>query len=202
MDENNIFEKFRKWTEGLGPKEARISVFEHVRDIPYAIVPELRSPERGPSGIITLNKGSCQPKHYLLAKLFKELNIPVKYATYPFRWGDCPIKYPPGLKKSLKGLPLAYHLACKAFINGKWVLVDATWDATLKKFGFPVNENWDGSNDTLNAVVPQKEVLHETPGGRVDYETEKKARQTEKEKASYAEFVDKLNAWLDKIRKA
>ena len=77
MAQNIIDKKFNEWTAGLGPKEARIAAFNRVRDIPYAIIPELRSPEAGPSGILEKNCGSCQPKHWLLAILFKKLKIPV-----------------------------------------------------------------------------------------------------------------------------
>ena len=196
-----IRQKFSEWTKGLNGQGARIAVFEHIRDIPYAIVPELRDPKRGPCGILEYNKGSCQPKHYLLALLFKEMGIIVKYATYPFKWKDCPIKYPAEIKEIVNNLPSAYHLAAKAYLNNKWVLVDATNDLLLKKGGFPVNEKWDGASDTLNAVVPSEEILHDTPEERIAYELSKRSLYTEKEKALYAQFIDKLNSWLVELRK-
>jgi hypothetical protein len=196
-----ILEAFRGWTKNLGPRDARIAVFEHIRDIPYAIVPELRDPERGPVGLIERDKGSCQPKHFLLAVLLGKLNIPVKYATYPFKWGDDSIKYPADLKEITKVLPPAYHLACKAHIDGKWVLVDATFDPPLEKSGFPVNKSWDGVSDTLNAVRPLEEILHESVEGRVRYEAARKGLYTEIEKTLYSKFVDKLNVWLETVRK-
>lgn len=201
MEERIIPAKFSQWTSGLGPKEARVSVFEHIRDIPYAIVPELRDPVRGPSGILKTGKGSCQPKHYLLGRLFTNLDIPVKYITFPFKWSDCGIKFPPDIKEIAAKLPPAYHLACRAYINNKWVLVDATYDIPLKKGGFTVNESWDGESDTLNAVNPIKEVIHKTVEDRVMYETGQRALYTEEEKALYTEFIDKLNTWMDGLRK-
>lgn len=200
MAQDIIDKIFDKWTAGLGPKEAKIAVFNRVRDIPYAIIPELRSPEAGPSGILEKNRGSCQPKHWLLAILFKKLNIPVKYATYPFRWKDCGIKFPPQIGKIIKDPPVSYHLAVKALIEGRWILVDATYDPGLAKAGFPVNENWDGVSSVKNAVNPIEEIIHDTPEERVRYETEKKLRHTEKEKAASAEFIDKLNEWLESVR--
>jgi hypothetical protein len=195
-----LTKKFEEWTEGLGPEEARISVFGHIRDIPYAIIPELRDPYRGPAGMLTVNKGSCQPKHFLLADFFRRLGIPVRYATYPFRWADAGINYPADMKKMVKGLPPAYHLACKARIGAGWALVDATWDLPLKKAGMRVNDNWDGMSDTINAVVPIEEALHDTIGDRVSYEATGKASYTGEERALYAEFIDKLNRWLDSLR--
>ncbi len=201
MDEKNILEKFSIWTKGLDPERARIAVFENIRDIPYAIVPELRDPYRGPVGILELNKGSCQPKHYLIAKLFGRLGIPAKYITYPFKWDEQELKYPKELKDIVKELPPAYHLACKAYINNKWILVDATWDLPLSKAGFPVNEKWDGSSDMINAVTPLEEVMHDTAEERVRYETERRGKQTDAERAAYAEFTEKFNAWCGRIRR-
>lgn len=190
------------WTAGLGPKEARIAVFERIRNIPYAIIPELRDPLRGPAGIVTLNKGSCQPKHYLLAQCLKRLDVPVRYATYPFRWSESDVRYPDELKAMLPQLPVGYHLAVKAHIDGRWILVDATWDMPLEAVGFPVNGSWDGSSDTRNAVTPIEEILHGSADDRVRYEAERRARQTEREKELYAIFIEKLNRWLNDVRSA
>ncbi|MCK9604095.1 MAG: hypothetical protein M0R66_07045 [Candidatus Omnitrophica bacterium] len=202
MEEKIILEKFKQWAGNLSPEEARIAVFEHVRDIPYAIIPELRDPHRGPAGILEYNKGSCQPKHYLMGLLFTKLAIPIKYVTYPFKWGSegRPVKYPDDLRSMFKGLPAAYHLALKAYIDGRWVLVDATYDPALKKADFPVNEKWDGKSDTLNAVTPQEEIIHNSVEERVSLETQRKSLQSDKEKAAYAEFVDRLNKWLVELR--
>lgn len=196
-----VTQKFSDWTTGLAPKEARIAIFEHVRDIPYAIIPELRDPVIGPPGLIQGNKGSCQPKHYLIAQLFGKLGIPIRLVTYAFRWGDSEIKFPAYLKNLVSRLPVGYHLACKADINGRWVLVDATWDLPLKKAGFPVNEKWDGESETINAVNSIREVIHESAEERVQFEAEYRARYTDIERANYAQFIDKLNAWLNEIRK-
>lgn len=198
--QNAILDKFNNWTSGLSLQKARIAIFEHIRDIPYAIVPELRDPEHGPAGILKLNKGSCQPKHYLLALLFEKLGTPVKLATYQFHWANSDIKFPDELKKIAQDLPAAYHLACKAFINDRWVLVDATYDPVLKKAGFPVTDNWDGLRDTLNAVTAELEIVHNSPQERVSYEALRKSEYSDKEKELYAEFVNKFNAWLDLVR--
>ncbi len=199
-DQNDIYSRFNDLVGKLPPKEARIAVYKTIRDIPYAIIPELRDPEKGPVGILNFNKGSCQPKHYLLAMLFAKLGIPVQYVSYPFKWSGQKIAFSEELKRIVKELPPAYHLACKAYINGKWVLVDATNDLPLKKAGFPVNEQWDGENDTVNAVEPLGEVIHGSLKERVDYEALQKSFYTEKEKASYAVFLEAFNPWLENVR--
>jgi len=196
-----ITQKFDEWTAGKGPKEASIAVFEHIRDIPYAIVPEFRDPAAGPAGLIKENKGSCQPKHYLIAQLFGKLDIPIKLVTYVFRWGDSEIKFPDNLKQLLDRMPVSYHLACKANLNGRWVLSDATYDPPLEKAGFPVTKKWDGENDAINAVTPLQEIIHESAEDRVRFEAEQRARYSPAEQAVYAEFIYKLNAWLETLRK-
>lgn len=201
MEERIITKKFEQWVRGLDERQARISIFNHIRDIPYAIVPELRDHKIGPSGILKLNKGSCQPKHFLLAILFAKLNIPIKYVTYPFKWAEQPLKYNDELKKLVNSLPKTFHLACKAYIENKWVLIDATYDLVLKNYGFPVTESWDGVSDTKNAVLPITEVVHNNLEERVNYVLEQNAQCSETEKTLYADFVAKLNLWLENIHK-
>ena len=200
---NDIVErKFYEWTSGLDPKAARIAVFNKIRDIPYMIIPELRGPDVGPSGILEKNQGSCQPKHWLLAIYFKKLGVPVKYVTYPFHWhtGHL-IKYPPEIRSMMQDLPVSNHLAIKANIEGNWVPVDATYDLSLGKVGFPVNKSWDGVSPTHNAVHPLEEILHDTPEERVAYDAGTRESYTDAQKAALAVFVPKLNAWFESLRK-
>jgi len=195
-----ITKKFKEWTDGLGEVDSRISIFGHIRDIPYAIIAELRDPYTGPARMLELNKGSCVPKHFLLAKAFGMLNIPVKYVSYLFKWDDPSIKYPQELRLLVKKMPVSAHLACKAEINGKLILVDATWDLPLAKFAYPVNKSWDGFSDTHNAVTPISEVIHETLDDRIEYSSKLRSGYTKEEAAVYEEFASKLNVWLDSAR--
>ena len=200
MEEDIITAKFNEWTRGKDPRAARIAVFEHIRDIPYAIVPSLRDPVAGPLGLLKLCKGSCVPKHFLLADMFGRLGINIKYATYRFSWDDPIIKYPPDLRALTKKMPITGHLACKAMIDNKLVLVDATFDMPLKRAGYPVNENWDGVDGTKNAVTVIKEIVHESLEERLEYDTAMRNAFTAEEKAAYDEFIQKLNSWLEEIR--
>jgi hypothetical protein len=195
-----IEERFVDWTQGLSPQEARISVFSHIRDIPYALVPQVNDPLQWGASIIAGNKGSCSPKHYLLGHFFAKLGLAVKYATFPFAWEEQALKYPPELGRLAKGLPHGYHAALKAFIEGRWVLVDATWDAVLKDYGFPANNSWDGLSDTRNAVLPLKEVVHERLEERLEFVRLKKALYSEEENKKYSLFVEKFNLWLEQLR--
>ncbi len=147
-----VDEKFSEWTAGLDRKGALISVFEHIRDIPYSLGIPMKDPDTAPEQILMFGKGNCGPKHYLLAEMYRRLGYEVAFATFPFLWNDPDLLYPPGLRQLSTGLPVAHHLACRVRINNRWILVDATWDTPLERGGFPVNTHWDGMNDTLCAV--------------------------------------------------
>lgn len=200
MMQNIINLKFQEWTEGLAPKEARIRIFNEVRDIPYYLVPQVDDAFAWAASILEANKGSCSPKHYLLGFYFGKLGIPLRYITYPFEWKDQPIRYPQEIKGLLGGLPTGYHAACKVYLGEKWVLADATWDAALSRAGFPVNLGWDGLSETMNAVEPADEINHEELEGRLNFVRERKSVYSREEKEAYARFVPKFNSWLEEIR--
>lgn len=196
-----IDKKFDEWTRNVDPEERKIQIFEHIRDIPYVIT-GITDPENGPVELLRRNEGTCSPKHFLLGAMYQKLDISVKYASYPFRWGDLGVDYPGKLRKLVNNLPVMPHIALKAYINGTWVLLDATWDPPLKKVGFPVNENWDGISDMLNAVPLLEEVIHEDIQDRLDYLDyfDSKIPYTEEQDKLVEEFCSELNDWLAKVR--
>ena len=200
MKKDVISEKFDEWTENLGPKESRIEIFKRIRDIPFGLIPGLIDPEESPIGILTHNRGSCSPKHFLLGLMYQRLKIQIKYATYPFYWNDLNVEYPVMLKQLADEMPLEYHVACKAYINEKWILIDATWDQPLEKVGFPVNESWYGIGDTLNAVKPLDEIIHENVQDRIEYVRGETARHTDKENSLSNRFYGEFIKWLEEIR--
>jgi len=53
-------EKFAQWTEGKTLARARVSIYEKVRDIPYAVVPDLNDVKRYDE-ILKYGRGSCTP---------------------------------------------------------------------------------------------------------------------------------------------
>jgi hypothetical protein len=145
---------FHDWTSGLDPRNARISVFEHIRDIPYSLSVTMTDPSLAPEQLLRDGKGHCGPKHYLLAVMYRKLGYDTVFVTFPFLWNDPDLQYPPELRELAASLPVARHLACRVRIDNRWVLTDATWDLPLKRAGFPVNEHWDGRADTWCAVRP------------------------------------------------
>ena len=156
MGSSLVHEKFHEWTHSLDTRESMISIFSHIRDIPYSLVVPLNDSHTPQEQILMAGKGSCGAKHYLLAEMFRNLNLTVVYATFPFLWNDPDLHYPPQLRIFAATLPVAHHLACRVQIGCNWILVDATWDLPLVKAGFPVNGHWDGYSETKCAVKPLK----------------------------------------------
>ena len=54
----------------------------------------MTDPATAPERILELGKGSCGPKHYLLAEMYRRLGFDVVYATFPFLWDDPDLQYP------------------------------------------------------------------------------------------------------------
>ncbi len=192
---NIMDEKFREWTKGRNPIEARINIFYKIRDIPYAIIPELIGYQRH-ADILEVGRGSCSPKHFLLCEMFQRLGLPVLFVVYPHRWGeraDLLEQYSQRLKNLALALPVSHHIACKVEIQGRFILVDATLDLPLQKAGLTVNIEWDGINDTLLPMTPcgEEEWYHPSEAPLMS------ARVEEQFLAFYKEF----NECLEKIRR-
>lgn len=195
-----VQETLSGWIEGADDRENRVRVFERVRDIPYAVVLEIRNLSDGPREILKRNCGSCTPKHFLLGRMFELMGIDVRYVTFPFSWNQPRLSYPPALRMLAEALPAEYHLALHARIDNRWTIVDATWDAPLAKHGFPVNESWNGTDDLRIALEYQDMIVHERAEEREAYVKEAKTAWRAEDNAREAVFVEKLNAWLASLR--
>ena len=187
-------ETFALWTQGKTPVQARLSVYQHIRDIPYAVIPELNDTERY-AEILRYGRGSCMPKHLLLGSMYERLGMFVLYAVFPFRWDQAMVDYPPHLRKLAEELPTNYHLACRVDIDGELVLVDATLDLALEKLGLPVNKAWDGISNTVLPINPcgEEQLYHPS---------EKYLRQAHYYDEKSLQFYHELNLWLDEVRQS
>ena len=188
-----IFEdRFAQWIQGKKLAEAITCVYENIRDIPYAVIPELNSCENYVE-ILTRGRGSCMPKHLLLGNMYEKLGLQVLYSVFPFRWDQAEINYPPDLREMATKLPPAHHLACRVNINDRFVLVDATLDPGLDKLALPVNTTWDGISDTLLPIIPTgDEQLYDS--------SEAQFVKTANHGKEAIEFYNRLNAWLEEVR--
>lgn len=183
---------FDEWVNGLSTEEARIRIFNNIRDIPYAVIPELNDPNQYIK-ILELNKGSCTPKHFLLCHMYHRLGLQVLYCVYPFRWDEFEYLYPQELKRLARNMPVTNHLACKVEIEGKLILVDATLDPALSEVGLPVNTGWNGASDTLLPVVPcgEEQLYYPSEAYLMTY--------NQVDELSLA-FYEGLNMWMDSLR--
>ncbi len=196
-----ITEKFHKWKRGLSVEDAATRIFEEIRDIPFAVVPELFRLEKGPRGMLLMNKGFCVPKHYLMGMMFERMDISVKYYTDAFLWKDLKVSYPRSVRMYCENIPVAYHLALRAEIGGCWKFIDGTWDLPLEGEGFAVNREWDGRQDMVNAVDPIEEFVHDTAIERDELFLRKLQEYSLSEKLNLARFSVELNRWLETVRK-
>ena len=186
-----VDQRLREWTRGKSEVAARISIYEQIRNIPYAIDPELTNPVRY-AEILKLGRGSCMPKHLLLSDMYQRLGLMVLLAVYPFRWADIEVDYPPRLRALANSIPESTHLACRVEIEGKLVLVDATVDLPLDKLGIPVNRNWDGRSDTVLPIEPTEEEQLYHPSEVVPIDV---ALDDDR-----LAFYEGLNSWLEEVR--
>ena len=156
-----IESKLYQWTVGKHGRNAMVAVYKRVRDIPYGVLPELNHP-REYLRILRTNLGSCTPKHLLLCEMYRRLGLDVLLSVYPYRWAQFQELYPPELWKLAEQMPPVNHLACRVFLNGQYVLVDATVDPPLGCIGLPVTLEWDGLSDTALPVLPTgpEEIYH------------------------------------------
>lgn len=51
---------------------------------------------------------------------------------YAFRWDEAEVNYVPELRELAEKMPLAHHLALKAIMDDKLILIDAILDPTGK----------------------------------------------------------------------
>jgi len=195
-----VQEKYEEWTSGLPPEQARINVFEKIRDIAYYIDLRLLSLKKGPAGMLSAGRGSCTPKHFLLGMMLEKLGLPVKYISYPFHWKDMGLECPRAVRETALRIPVTYHHANSVFIEDKWVLLDATWDPQMEKAGFPVNARWDGKSDTALAVAAGRPVEFS------DIQQQDKAIKAEfrsyslTDKLELSRFTLEFNRWIGKLR--
>lgn len=195
-----VQQMFEEWMMNKGPIEQRINVFNQIREIPYRIVPDMHDPIEGPQKLMEFGCGSCTPKHFMLGYMFTQLDLIVKYVSFPYSWNQFQLDYPGDLRKLSENLPIEYHLACKVQIENRWAYIDATWDTPLKKAGFPVNEFWDGIGNTLIAIDPIDEIEHATAAQRAEYIKNQKADWTEEDRTRSEAFYERFNAWLAEVR--
>ncbi|MBD3193397.1 MAG: hypothetical protein GF308_22365 [Candidatus Heimdallarchaeota archaeon] len=205
MDEKLRAKIVKEWTEGLPFEQKVIKLFQKVRDIPFG-----RMGSRDPEVVYEKNMGTCSGKNLLLRELYDELGIKTKDMLTLHRFNDLiwfptesyPIlNLPTKLKEILKqGSIYDFHNFVKIYVNDKWIDVDATFDKPLKKYGFIINDDWDGKSDMTMCVVGTKKIWDCHHKG-----LEEKERLTallpEKVQRTRKMFLRQLTDWITERRK-
>jgi len=182
-----------EWTPGLTKEKQIVALFEKVRDIPYGTIGS-----RDPLEVYNCNTGTCSGKHELLKSLYHEIGMETKDYVAMHRFADMDIEYPNNIKAILKRSNIIDpHNFFKINTNGKWLTVDITWDKPLKKYGFPVNENWDGKSDMNICVIPISISQQDDPIAFKKREIAKLSEEVQKDRLI---FLDELTKWVGTLR--
>jgi len=197
MHDNFYDQLLKKWCPQSSPEEALVCAFETVRDIPYG-----STGEREPEKIVHENLGSCSGKHLLLSNLLKSLGYENKIVTCFHYFNEAlppGNDYPKRFKEILRThRVIDFHHFVKLKMGNRWLSLDATWDALLHHFGFPVNFGWKGDSDTLIAVKPI--MFYPETDDLISLKIKLIAELPPQEQEIRAEFMTLLTEWLREIR--
>ena len=141
--------------------EKVLALCDLVREIPYQ-----RTNNLDPQEMLRKGTGSCTPKHIFLATYLEKIGIQVKFVVMSFYYWRMPLRYPQSKMELVNEMPISYHVALKAKVENKWVLIDVTWDSKLK--GFPNSAGWKGEGDMKLAVIPEKIIEVRAEPNRFD----------------------------------
>ncbi|MBI2583322.1 MAG: hypothetical protein HYW25_01520 [Candidatus Aenigmarchaeota archaeon] len=170
--------------KGRFPDKARIiSLFRKVRDIPYRIPVKYGEEDF-----------CCSGKSKLLHKLLTKEGCKVRYRVCVFRWSDLNI---PQELEGIKHDKECTHTFLEIMIEGKWRVLDATWDSRLKNL-FHVNE-WNDKSAMKIAVKPIKTF---SPEKSVDVIKKYSGREAmERDLKANGKFYKAFNEWLEENRR-
>lgn len=133
------------------PKEAAIEIFYFVRDkIQLAFV----DPTKTASDTLRLAKGSCLTKATLQVALLRAIGIPARFRVMEFKGND-PDEWEGILPSfAVSRMPNQFpHYLAEVYINGEWIMADATFDKSL----IADIEDWNGEDDVCS--IQDKAIL-------------------------------------------
>ncbi len=110
------------------------------------------------------------------------------------------VQIPTEVKEILnKGPIYDFHNFIKILINGKWINVDATFDKPLKKYGFIINENWNGKTDMIMCIVGTTKIWDCGHQG-LEMKSKMTALLPENIQRNRLLFLKKLTEWISELR--
>lgn len=190
MTDDPIRATLEEWTRDLDEVAARISLFEHVRDIPYSY-----PASRDPREVLSRGQGSCSGKHYLLGELLRRKGVSVRNMICTHRFNESPIPFPENMQELLRKNEIVdLHDYLQALIDGEWVDIDATWELGLRDFGFPVTDDWDGRTSMLLTVISDEQEQLE--GDPAQAKEEMLHKLTPRQRTVRKQFLEALAQFL------
>jgi transglutaminase-like putative cysteine protease len=164
-----------KLTHGAESDVERIrAIYLYVRDLRYDVLESFRylaAGQRSASAVLGHGVAFCMGKASSFVALSRAAGVPARVA---FQTLDSPEKefLSPEVRAlwgGKRGRPLPWHSLGEAFLNGRWVKLDATIDAsTAARLGKPYTQEFDGITDIHTVEGP---ILREN-GSYADYPPE------------------------------
>src|ERR1700739_2447404 len=140
-----------KLTDGAESDVERIrAIYLYVRDLRYDVLESFRylaAGERSASAVLEHGVAFCMGKASSFVALSRAAGVPARVA---FQTLESPEKEflsveVRALWGGKRGRPLTWHLLGEAFLNGRWVKLDATIDArTAARLGKPSTPEFEG----------------------------------------------------------
>ena len=161
-----------KLTQGAESDVERIrAIYLYVRDLRYDVLESFRylaAGQRSASAVLEHGVAFCMGKASSFVALSRAAGVPARVA---FQTLESPEKEFLSLEvRALwggkRGRPLPWHSLGEAFLNGRWVKLDATIEAaTAARLGKPYTQEFDGITDIHTIEGP---ILREN-GSYADY---------------------------------
>ena len=174
-------------TRGANSDVERVErIYYYVRDhLRYDVLESFRylaEGRRAASDVITHGVALCMGKADSFVALCRAVGVPASVALQTLESPDMEFVNPDvrALWQTKQGRPLPWHSLGEAFLNGRWVKLDATIDAsTAARFGKPYTQEFDGITD-----------IHTVEGPIV------------RENGSYADYPPKVGQWYEGLARA
>jgi transglutaminase-like putative cysteine protease len=171
-DHADVIARARRLTEGCASEREKLErIYYFVRDMPYDILASFRylaEGKRQASDVLQAGHAFCMGKASSFVALCRAAGIPARVG---FQQLHCPDK--PFMSEEVRRLwgdrTLPWHSLGEAYLDGKWLKLDATIDApTANAKGRPYTREFDGEHDIPTVEGP---ILKELDS-HADYPTE------------------------------
>jgi transglutaminase-like putative cysteine protease len=164
-----------KLTHGAESDVERIgAIYLYVRDLRYDVLESFRylaAGQRSASAVLEHGVAFCMGKASSFAALSRAAGVPARVAFQTLESPEKEFLSPEvrALWGGKRGRPLPWHSLGEAFLNGRWIKLDATIDAsTAARLGKPYTQEFDGVTDIHTVEGP---ILREN-GSYADYPPE------------------------------